>query len=196
MNPPLSQTTALTQLKLLTSQNLGSGNFTFTDDELNQALQAAWNDPFVVKPVWDSSISFVSGTWQYALPATVTTVKDLYYTRTTTDYPERISPDLYEVVNGEIQFQEYTQQWIDDTYTLYIKGSYKLASTDNLTTTAQVNYVMWRSAEILLNNLTFKKAFYFLKTDTTMQDIQRAIQMIQPEVLRWKQGLLREFESA
>lgn len=156
----------------------------------------AWNDTYVVKEVWDSSVSFVSGTWQYAVPATVTTVRDLYYTRTTTDFPERIDPGLYEVVNGEIQFKEFAQNWLDDTYTLYIKGWYKLQSTDSLTTNNLVNYVLWHAAEILLSNLMFKKTFFFLKTDTNMADIARALQMAQGNTLRYKQGLLRTFESA
>lgn len=150
----------------------------------------------MVKEVWDGSLSFTSGTYEYTVPATVTTVRDLYYQRTSTDPKEKISPGLYDVVAGTIRFLEYTQDWLDDNYTLYIKGWYKLSSSDSLTTTNLVNYVLWHAAEILLSNLMFKKAFYFLKTDTTMADVARALQIAQGNTLRYKQGLLRTFESA
>lgn len=193
MIPPLTFAQALVQLALLTSQ---TANFTFTSDELTQALQTAWNDTYVCNSVWDSSTSFVVGTWQYALPAAVTVVQDLYYTRTTTDYPERISPELYEIVNGKIQFTVFTPNWINDTNTIYIKGRYKLATTDNLTTDALVNYVISLAAYILLKQLVYKHTLLFLKNDTSMADIINARRDMQQDVLLYRQALLREYESA
>jgi len=193
MNPPLSQSDALTQLKLYTSQ---TANFTFTDDELNQALQAAWNDSYVVNPVWDNSLTYVDGTWQYAVPSTISVVRNLYYLNDTSSYPRPISSDLYEVVDREIQFRNGIQRWLSGGMTIYAKGSYKLASGDSLTTNAQVNYVINLAAELLLNNLILKRAFQFLRNDTTMADIQRALQIVQGNVLRYKQAIKREFEEA
>lgn len=193
MNPPLSFSDALTQLKLLTTQ---SANFTFTDDELTQALQTAWNDTYVCNVVWDSSLTYTVGTWQYLLPDTLTTVRELYFKRTSTDYPEKISPDLYEIVNGNIQFGLLTQNWLADNYTLYIKGLYKLTTDDDLETQNLVNYVINLAAETLLNNLVLKRTFVFLRNDTTMGDIVGALRVIQGNVLRYKQAILREFESA
>lgn len=193
MNPPLSQTNALTQLKLFTSQ---TGNFTFTDDEMTQALQSAWNDPYVVNVVWDSSISYSAGTWQYAIPATLSTIRGLYFKLDSDDYPRPISPDTYEIVNGEIQFRPTIQTILNDTMTIYAKGTYKLTSSDSLTTNAQVNYIINLAAEILLNQLLLKRAFQFLRNDTTTSDIVRTLQAIQGNVLRYKQAIAREFEGA
>lgn len=195
MNPPLTQAQAITQLSLLTSQT-SPANFTFTSDELTQAMQTAWNDTYVCKPVYDSSLSYTVGTYQYTLPATVTTVKEIYIKKTSNQYPQRINPSMYEVINGVITFNEGVEKWLYDTFTLYLKGLYKLASTDSLTTDELVNYTIWRATEILLQNLLFKKVFYFLKTDTTVRDIVAAQQQAQAQVLRYKQALLREFESA
>jgi hypothetical protein len=119
----------------------------------------------------------------------------LYYQRTSTDYPERISPELYEIVNGNIQFSVFTPNWINDTYTIYIKGHYKLATTDSLTTVNLVNYVINLAAEVLLNNLILKRTFVFLRNDTSMADIVNALKVVQSQVLVYKQALLREFES-
>jgi hypothetical protein len=193
MNPPLTQAAALTQLKLYTSQ---TANFTFTDDELTQALQAAWNDPYVVNVAWDSSISYSAGTWQYAIPATLSTIRGLYFKLDSNDYPRPISPDVYEIVNGEIQFRPTIQTILNDTMTIYAKGTYKLTSSDSLTTNAQVNYVINLAAQILLNQLLLKRAFQFLRNDTTTADIVRSLQAIQGNVLRYKQAILREFEEA
>lgn len=193
MNPPLTFAQALTQLTTFTSQ---TSNFTFNSDELTQALQSAWIDAFVCNVVWDSSISYQLGTWQYPLPATLTTVRGLYFIRTTTDNPEPISPDLYEVVAGNIQFNRQVERWLSDTYTLYIKGLYKLTTSDSLTSDNLVNYVINLAAEILLNNLILKRTFVFLRNDTSLTDIVRALQTIQGQTLRYKQALLREFEGA
>lgn len=193
MNPPLTFTNALTQLNILTSQ---TGNFTFNSDELTQVLQQAWNDTYVVKPVWDTSVSFVVGTWQYAIPATVTVVKDIYFQRTTTDDPEQISHELYDIVNGNIQFLVRTPKWLNDTYTLQIKGSYKLTTSDSLTTTNLINYVLNLAAENLLSQLLLKKTFVFLTNDTSVSEIVGALKVYQSNVLRFKQALLREYESA
>lgn len=193
LTPPLTFANAQTELSTLTTQ---TGNFTFDSDELTQALTEAWNDNYVVNQVWDSSISFQTGTWQYALPPTVTVVRDLYYQRSTSDYPERLSPELYEIVNGNIQFLEYTQNWLDDTYTIYIKGAYKLTTSDSLSTYAQVNYVINLAAELLLNRLLLKKTFVFLTNDTTVAEIVAALKIYSAQVLTYKQAILREFESA
>lgn len=193
MNPPLTFTQALTQLTIFTSQ---TANFTFNQDELTQALQTAWNDTYVCNVVWDSSLSFVLGTYQYPLPATLTTVRGLYFKRTTSDSPEPISSDLYEVVAGNLQFNNQSRRWLGSTYTLYIKGLYKLTTSDNLTSDNLVNYVINLAAEILLNNLVLKRTFVFLRNDTSLSDIVRALQTVQGQVLRYKQAILREFEAA
>lgn len=193
MNPPLSQSAALTQLKLYTSQ---TSNFTFTDDELTQALQVAWNDPYVVNIVWDDSLSYSSASWQYAIPATLSTVRAIYTELDSSSNPDPISSDLYEIVDGEIQFRDSTRSWLIDGQTLYLKGTYKLGASDELTTTNLVNYVINMAAEILLNQLLLKRAFMFLRNDTTTADILRSLQAVQGNVLRYKQALQREFEGA
>jgi hypothetical protein len=193
LNPPLTFANALIQLKLLTSQ---TGNFTFTDDELTLALQEAWNDTYVVNTLLDSTTSFVAGTYTYAVPTALSTVMEIYYKPTSTDPMQAISKELYSIVNGQIIFLDNVSRWLDDTYTLYIKGRIKLATTDSLTTKNLINYVLNLSAELLLSSLLLKKTFVFLTNDTTVSEIAAALNIIQGQVLRYKQALLREFESA
>lgn len=184
---------ALTQLTTFTSQ---TSNFTFNSDELTQALQSAWNDNFVVSSVSDSSLSFVSGTWQYTLPSTVNVVREISIIRDTGYSPERIDSSLYEVVGSVIQFNKNIDRFLGATYVLYIKGYYKLLTTDSLTSVKQINYVINLAAEILLNNLVLKRTFVFLRNDTQLSDIVRALQVVQGNVARYKQALHREWESA
>lgn len=193
MNPPLSFSDALTQLNLYTSQ---TANFTFTPDEVTQALQTAWNDTFVCDQALDSSTTFVVGTFSYPIPTALTTVREIYFQRSTADAPERISPDLYEVIAGNVQFLRPVTQWLGTTYTLQMKGLYKLTTDDELDTQNLVNYVISLAAEILLTNLVLKAAFVFLRNDISVPDITRALQIIQGNTLRYKQALLREFESS
>lgn len=192
MNPPLTFAQALTQLSLLTSQ---TGNFTFSSDELTQALQEAWNDKFVVSRVYDSSLSYAAGTFSYPIPATMNVVRDIYFQRTSTDNPELLGKDLYEVLNGNIIFNLSAERWLGDNYQLFVRGAYKKLTTDSLDTTHLVNYVLNRAAEILLNRLLLKKTFVFLTNDTTVSEIVAALRIATNNVLMAKQGIAREYES-
>ena len=180
-------------MKLFTSQ---TANFTFTDDEITQAIQTAWNDPYVVNVVWDSSLSYTDGTWSYTVPSTMNVVRELYFLRDSNANPSPISADTYEVVSNNIQFRNSIRRWLTTGNTLYIKGLYKITGDDELETTNQINYVINLAAEILLTNLILKRAFVFLKNDTNMADITRALQVVQGNVLRYKQAILREFEGS
>lgn len=192
MAPPLDFASALTQLKLLTSQ---TGNFTFTDDEMTQALQTAWQDSYVCTSVYDSSLSFVTGQYQYAIPTSMTIVTGIEFQRTFTDFPEPISRDIWEVIPGYIQFNVNAPIWLSDGYQMYVKGRYKLALTDSLSTDSLVNYVLTNAAYILLRNLVLKRAFVFLRNDTSMQDIRQARNDMRTDMLYYKQSLQREFEA-
>lgn len=192
MNPPLTFANALTQLKLLTSQTT---NFTFTDDELTQALTEAWQNTYVVNTLLDSTVTFTSGTFTYTIPSTLTTVLDIFYKPTSTDPITLIDKSLYTIINGSIIFVDNVQRWLGDTYTLYIKGRYKLLTTDNLTTDNHINYVLALAAYLLLKRLSYKHAFQFLKNDTSMSDIINARRDMQADVLTYKQALLRQYES-
>lgn len=192
MNPPLSFSDAQTELATLTSQ---TANFTFNNDELTQALQTAWNDTFVCDPVLDSSLTFTDGTWEYDIPGTVNVVQDLYYRRTTTDGLERLDPSLYEVTNGQILFTPRAGSWLLTGMVIYTKGRAKLTTDDSLDTTNLINYVLYLAAQLLLTQLLFKAAFVFLRNDVNVIDIDRSLQVVDQRVIRYKQALLREFES-
>jgi len=192
MAPPLDFADTLTQLKILTSQ---TGNFTFTDDEITQALQAAWQDSYVCNSVWDSSLQFQTGVWQYAIPGSLTTVTGVEFQRTSTDFPEPIGRDIWEVIPGYIQFNVNAPKWLSDGYQLYVKGRYKLTLDDSLGTDNLVNYVLTNAAYILLRNLALKRAFVFLRNDTSMQDIRQARDDMRTDMLYYKQTLQREFEA-
>lgn len=190
---PLSFNDAKTELATLTSQG---SNFTFNSDELTQALTIAWDDSYVVKTVTDETVSFVAGTYTYAIPSTITAVSDIYFQRSTSDFPERISPDLYEIQGSNIVFLEYAQDWLNDTYALIIKGRYKLTVNDSLPDATVANYVLYLAAERLLNQLLLKKTFVFLTNDTSVSEIVAALRVFSNYVLTYKQSILRQWESS
>ena len=200
--PPLDYNDALTSLNLLTSQ---TANFTFTSDEMNLALTNAWNDGFVVSEVWDSSLTYAMGTWQYPIPNTLTTVKEIYIILPQNaldtippgggNYPGKVSSDLWEIVDGNIQFDAATPRYFGDTYTLYLKGNYKLQLTDSLPTTDVINYVLWLAADNLMMQLLLKSAFVFLRNDTQLTAIINAQKTTGTKLLEMKQRLARSFKS-
>lgn len=192
MNPPLTFAQALVQLKLLTSQTT---NFTFSDDELTQALQEAWNNTYVCTTVLDSTTTYTAGTYTYPIPASISVPTEILFHPTTSDPLVPISKDLYMIVDGTIIFVDNVRNWLYDTYTLYIKGRRKLTTSDSLTTSPLVNYVLSLAAYTLLKRLGYKHTFQFLKNDTSMADIINARRDMQQDVLTYKQALLREYES-
>lgn len=192
MQPPLDFPTALNQLSIMTSQE---GNFTFSADELTQALQQAWLDTYVVNQVEDTTVSYKPGTWQYAIPTSMNVVRKISYQRTTSDYPEELDTSLYNIVAGNIEFENSMRLWVYDNYQLIIKGSYKVTLSDSLPTQNLVNYVLNLAAEILLSRLLLKKTFVFLTNDTTIQEIAAALNALSQQVLKYKQALLREWET-
>lgn len=173
-----------------------SDNFTFTTDLKTDALTTAWNDGYVVVPVWDSTITFTPGTWQYSVPVSMTTVHDIYLQRDTSLNPEPIDSTLYEVVAGNIQFLAKAGLVINDNYQLFVKGAYKLTVNDSLTTADMQNYVVNLAGQVLLRKLGFMKVFRFLQNDTTLADIINLRKTIDTDVALYRQALVREFESA
>jgi len=160
LEPPLAFADALTQLKLLTSQTT---NFTFTDDELTQALTEAWQNTYVCKALLDSTTSFQAGTYSYAVPTALDVVTGIYYRPTSTEPLQLIDRRLYTIIDGTIIFVDDTARWLNDTYTLYIKGRHKLTTSDTLDTDNLVNYVVSLAAYLLLKRLSYKMTFQFLQ---------------------------------
>lgn len=177
-----------------------SDNVTFTPEEKARALQKAWKDSYTVKRVWDESLTFTQGTYQYQIPTGMTTVTDIYLSpsnNTTTDFPDPISQDLWEVVDGNIQFKNLANSIIPSGWTLYLKGNYKYDwNSDTLPTDALQEYVIALGAWNTLTLLTYKKANLFLKNDTTMAELISLKNSLKQEVLELRGKLQRSFEGA
>jgi len=186
---------------LLVTLNIRLGdtnNFTFTSDEKTEALNEAFNDALVVTEVWDSSLTFDTSTYQYALPATVDRLMDIYIkpsNATDTD-PEKISSDLWEVVAGNIQFKNAANDFIPDGYTLYLKGKNKYTTSDSIVETNLQEYVLNLAQLNCLNMLGIKKDLSFLKNDTSISEIIAVKRELERKVAQYRQRLPRAYEAA
>jgi len=134
-----------------------SDDVTFTPEEKGRALQRAWKDAYVVKRIWADTLTFTQGTYQYGIPATLTTVTDIYLSpsNSTSDFPDPISQDLWEVDDGNIQFKGLANSIIPTGWTLYPVTAFRLApnipvfsSTCSTSSTFSVevrfsNYSIW-----------------------------------------------------
>jgi hypothetical protein len=144
-------------------------------DRITQALTKAWNDGYVVLPVYDNSLTYTQSSWQYTLPATISTVDSIYIQRDTSDFPESISADFWEVVNGKLQFLDRTRMSMYDTYPLYIRGKYKLTVDDTIPDTSHgvvlQSYVVDLAGVNVLKQLSYTKAVAFLNNDTSMSEL-------------------------
>lgn len=176
-----------------------SDDVTFTPEEKGRALQRAWKDSYVVKRIWDDTLTFTQGTYQYTIPATLTTVTDIYLSpsNSTSDFPDPISQDLWEVVDGDIQFKGLANSIIPTGWTLYLKGNYKFDYTaDTLDSPNLEEYVIALGAYNTLSVLAYKKVNLFLKNDTTLSELIALKRDLKQEVLELRAKLQRSYEGA
>ena len=175
-----------------------TGDITFTPEDKVRALTKAWKDGYVVKTVWDSTLTFSVGTYQYTKPVAITTIKDIYIStsnNTATDPPTKIDKSLWEVVDGNIHFREAAYGLIPTGTTLYVKGNYKLTTNDTLPTSELEEYVIALAGYNTLTVLTFKKANLFLKNDTSLSELIALRRELRQEVLEYRASQVREYES-
>lgn len=186
---------------LKTTLNLRIGDtddFTFTDVEKSQALTEAFNDPLVTKPIWDSTLAFVYGTYQYTKPTGVDVVQDIY-TRApgdTISEPKQIDSKLWEVVDGNIQFKNEADNYIAEGCTLFIKGKTKYTVDDSIAETNVQEYILNLAVFNLLGMLGHKKVFKFLKNDTSVSEAIAIKREAERHVQEYRRRMPRQFESA
>lgn len=188
--------TGLTELDTILGD---SNNVTFSVEEKTRALTKAWNDSYVVVPVWDdSSLTYSQGTYQYALPADVTALQDIYISvnGTSQPMPDPISNDLWELVDGNIHFNQKADLILPAGCTLYLKGRQKLATSDDLPTVNLQEYVLSLAGVNTLTLLTHKKANLFIKNDTSMGELIALRRELMADVKEARTKLAKEYESA
>ena len=172
-------------------------NVTFTPEEKQRALKKAWNDQYVVATLWDNSLSFSRSNFQYTIPTSLTTVKDIYTNISGSTNPEPIPNDMWEVVDGKIQFNTDARYTIPEGQVLSIKGNYKIdPNFDTLDNVNLQEYVSALAGYNTLTLLTFKKANLFLKNDTTMSELIALRRELSNEVREFRLRLQKEYESA
>lgn len=175
-----------------------SDNVTFTPEEKIRALRKAWNDSYVVKPVWDSTLTFDASTYQYAIPTSMDTVKGIYLSNSNSSdvFPDPIDAGLWEVVDGKIQFNSLAGRSIPQGYTLYIKGGKKYDyATDTLPTVSLQEYVIALAGYNTLMLLGYKKANLFLKNDTSMGELITLKRDLKQDISEARAKLQRSFEA-
>lgn len=175
-----------------------AANITFSVAEKTRALTRAWNDAWVTKRVWDTSLTYTQGTYQYTRPATITALQDIYISPTGSSqpFPEPISNDLWEEVAGKIQFNQKADYTIPSGSVLYIKGRYKFVTTDSLTTVNMQEYVLALAGYNTLTLLAHKKANLFIKNDTTMGELVALRRELKVDIAESRNRLHKEYESA
>lgn len=168
---------------------------TFTPEEKIRALTKAWNDPYVVDDVWNTAGTFLSTTYQTAIPSGVSTVKDIGIKISYDDFPESIDASLWQIVDGNIHWSHEARWVLPDSSTLYILGTDKLTVADTLSTVALQEYVIALGAVNTLTLLGFKKANLFLKNDTSMGELIALKRDLQKDVENMRARFAKTFQD-
>ena len=186
---------------LLATLNIRLGdtdNFAFTTEEKEELLTEAFEDEYVVKQVYDTSVTFDTSTYQYARPSSLTTVTGIAYkiSSSSTDFPETISAGMWSMVGDNIQFQTIASRIIPDGYTLYLTGNYKYTVDDTITEKRIQQYVLNLAQLNALDSPGRKKALKFVKNDVTMADITGLKRELERKVAKYRARMPRAYEVA
>lgn len=166
-----------------------SNNFALSNDQKTQNLTQAFNDNYAVTQVWDSSLTFSINQYKYPLPADITVVNDVYLERDVSQFPEYIDRGLWEVIGGNLQFNNIAHWTIPDTYPLWLSGWYKVQKTDTITDVNLQNYILALAGWLCLRNLTYIKLNSFLRNDTTIAELINARREMFGDVTEYRRQL-------
>jgi hypothetical protein len=178
-----------------------SQDTTFTPEEKERAMTKAWRNAYVVRSVWDTTLTYTQGTYRYPFPSGISNIQDIYISATgaSSPMPDPIDGGLWEAVNRYVQFNSAADRIIPTGYVLYIKGHYKLGVGDTIDDTTEVNLQEYILALAGVNTLTLlghKKANLFLKNDTSMSELVTLRRELQADLREARASLQRDYQSA
>lgn len=174
-----------------------SDNFTFTIEEKESALNEAIHDDHVTVPIWSTTLTYTTGTYQYAKPTGIDVVQDIYLqTDDSQDSPVTISADLWEVVGDNIQFKNSANNFIPSNWGLLVKGKTKGVVSDTYTDTGLQEYILNLAQYNCVKQLGTKKALKFLKNDTSLAEVVTWKRELERDVINYRRRQPVSFESA
>jgi len=183
--------------ELTTQLNIRLGdtdNFAFTTEEKTSILTEAIEDEYVVTSKWDETLTYSQGTWQYAIPSSITTVKDVYIKPGTNEDPETIALP-WDVVEGNLQFKGGSRV-IPDGSTLYIRGNHKYTIADTITETRLQQYILNLAQVNAMDEIGIKKILKFVKNDTSVSEIIAMKRELERKVAKHRASIAKEFQAA
>lgn len=187
---------ALTFSQLRTRQNRrlkDPTDITFTSSEKDEFLTTAIADPYVFDIARDTSITTAASTPSYDLSGLdITEVTDIAIDTAGDGYPQPISREGYEIIDGTLYF-EGSYRGLAADKTLHITGKRKLTTSNSIPEFLQ-EYVL-RLADInAYEELMASFVTRFLKNDVTMGDLQAAVRGNQIRVADLRKNLANRRE--
>jgi hypothetical protein len=173
-------------------------NFTFTSEEKTSILTESVNDKDVVSDTWDDSLTYDNQTFQYTIPATLTTVRNVYIkpAESSDIFPEPVASNTWEVVDGKVHITPAGRRVFPQGATLRLRGNYKYTADDTIAETNVEEFVLNLAQLKCLRQLGVKKAMKFLKNDTSVAEIVAVKRELEREVAQYRARLPRAFEAA
>lgn len=168
-------------------------DITFTSSEKDEFLTTAIADPYVFDITRDTSITTAASTASYDLSGLdITEVTDIGIDMVGDGYPEPITRDGYDIIDGTLYF-EGRYRGVPADKTLYITGKRKLTASNSIPEFLQ-EYVL-RLADInAYEELIASFTTRFLKNDVTMSGLQSTIRGLQIRVSDLRKNLANRRE--
>jgi len=175
-----------------------SDNFAFTDDEKEEMLVEAMEDPYITESRVDATLTYSQGTFEYEIPEELSTVKDVYIKYGTTADPETMALPYDIVGNAEdgrfLRFKKGSEA-IPDGQTIYLRGNYKFLTTDTIDDPRLQNYILNLAQLNAMDGVGIKKILKFVKNDTSISEILALRDQLERKVARHRASIPREFQA-
>lgn len=181
-----------TALKSTLNIKLGdTDNFAFTSEEKDELLNEAIQDPYAVSEVSDESLSYVTGTSSYNVPATITNVTGIGI-KVGTEDPESVALS-WDVYGGVIKFKGGSSI-IPNGSTLYLSGYYKYTVDDTISEVRVQQYVLNLAQLNAMDQLGVKKLMRFVKNDASVSEMIAVKRELERRVSQHRANIQRRFQ--
>lgn len=164
-----------------------SSNFAFTDEQKTEAVEEAFRDPYVVDRVYIDTETFSTSSYRQALPATITTVDNIMYATSTSEFPDDLPGDIWSVRDGYIVWRPNAKYYMRDGATIYLDGWLKLTTTDTINDSLVQEYAINLAIYNTLKGISSQKTYSFTKNDISVGELIAMRNQAEREVEKYKQ---------
>lgn len=172
-----------------------TNNFALTTEQKQLCLTQAFKDQYVVEQVSDATLVFSNSSNEYPIPVGITTITDISYANSSSDFPDSVDNTLWDTAEGNLTFSNRARSYLSDGYGFTVKGWKKLTILDTVNDEAVQNYILALAAYNCLRNIGYTKIMKFVRNDTTVSEIIGMRREFERDVQNYRKQLQQAYQQ-